>query len=223
MSVDLLQRLAEAGTPMNLIMEVAETLADARAAQRLLDQRREKDKLRKRLSKDSVETVEIAESVDTPSPLSPPLKTPPDPLKITPPLTPHPRPSAARKANPFPRPEWANPQVWTDLLTNRKRKNLANTPSAHRKLLADIERLVDDDWPPGRVLEAAVSRGWGAIYAGCKDEDDGRQSHRASGQRMGGPGPSSTLAMLRAANNAIARNREDSGGAGATFPASNER
>jgi hypothetical protein len=34
MSADLLNRLAAAGTPMSLIMEVAETLADAKAAER---------------------------------------------------------------------------------------------------------------------------------------------------------------------------------------------
>jgi 5-methylcytosine-specific restriction endonuclease McrA len=47
-SGDLLNRLAAAGTPMDLIMEVAETLAEARAAERLLERQRERDRLRKR-------------------------------------------------------------------------------------------------------------------------------------------------------------------------------
>lgn len=98
MSAELLKRLADAGTPMALIMEVAETLADAKAAQRLLDRRREKDRERKRNSADSAETVEIVESAELVSPQSPPLKAPPHPLKITPPLTPHPPQNCARKA-----------------------------------------------------------------------------------------------------------------------------
>jgi hypothetical protein len=220
MSADLLNRLAAAGTPMDLIMEVAETLADAKAAERLLDRRREKDRLRKRAhSVDSAETVESAESVEIPSPQSPPLKSTPDPEKITPPLTPQPQPSAARKADPFPRPEWADPQVWLDLLANRRKKNLANTASAHRKLLADIERLVDDHWPPGRILEAAVSRGWGAIYAGCKDDDDRSQANRGSNGRMVGPRPDPTLELVRAAAAAQREDRRDYGEARPALPA----
>lgn len=90
MSADLLNRLAAAGTPMDLIMEVAETLAEARAAERLLEKRREKDRLRKRNSVDSAETVESAESEEVPCPLSPPLKSAPNPTKITPPISPKP-------------------------------------------------------------------------------------------------------------------------------------
>lgn len=93
MSADLLKRLAQAGTPLDLIMEVAETLADAKAAERLLEKRREKDRLRKRNSKDSAETVEIVETAEIhtlPLPPLPPLKTTPDPEKITPPISPKP-------------------------------------------------------------------------------------------------------------------------------------
>jgi hypothetical protein len=191
MSAALLQRLADAGTPMHLIMEVAETLADATAAQRLLDRRREKDRNRKRISVESEETTEnaeIVESAETPS-----LNKSPQTPKINPTPPTHTRDAPARKAEPFPKPDWADPQVWADLLTNRRKKNLPNTASAHRKLMADVDRLTDDHWPPGRVLEAAVSRGWGGIYAGCKDDDDerGTTNRRAGGSgRMGGHQPS---------------------------------
>ena len=64
----------------------------------------------------------------------------------------------------FVRPEWADEVVWADFLKNRKAKRLTNTETAYRAFLRDIEKFVDDDWPPGRLLEAIVSRGWGAAY-----------------------------------------------------------
>ncbi|MBB4859649.1 hypothetical protein HNO88_002978 [Novosphingobium chloroacetimidivorans] len=68
------------------------------------------------------------------------------------------------KADPFPRPDWADAGVWRDLLVNRKAKRLPNTPTAHAKLLKDIMAMSDDEWPPGRLLEAIVARGWAAAY-----------------------------------------------------------
>lgn len=75
-------------------------------------------------------------------------------------------PSTPRKSvsEVFPRPEWASPEVWADFLRNRKAKRLPNTATAHRKLLKDIAALVDEDWPPGRLLEEIVARGWGAAF-----------------------------------------------------------
>lgn len=86
MSGDLLKRLAEAGTPLDLVMEVAETLAEAKAAERLLERRRERDRERKRdIPRNSEESEESAEfqrkgSLEV-SPPAPPL---PKPSKISP-------------------------------------------------------------------------------------------------------------------------------------------
>jgi len=88
--------------------------------------------------------------------------------------------SRAREAGPFPRPDWADPQHWSDLLANRKRKSLPNTATAHKKLIADIHRLTDADWPPGRLLEHAAAKGWAAIY-NPKDDNDGRQRTNTMG------------------------------------------
>lgn len=183
----LIARLIAAGTPADLIEEVAMELARAKVAEEAIDQRRSKDRERQQAHRRNVTSRYAADVTQEASPLSSPPKVPPDPQKITPPLTPQPTTGEKRAREPFPRPEWADPQVWADLLANRRKKNLANTASAHRKLLADIDRLTDADWPPGRVLEAAVSRGWGAIYAGCKDDDDGR----TNGKPMGGHQPGS--------------------------------
>jgi hypothetical protein len=64
----------------------------------------------------------------------------------------------------FPRPEWADPVAWADFMGNRKAKKARNTATAYRGFLADIERLSDDEWPPGRLLEHAAAKGWKGIY-----------------------------------------------------------
>lgn len=201
---DLLTRLIAAGTPADLIAEVAMLAARAEVDREAIESRRAKDRERQNARRGNVTSRDTQDVTDETPSLEVPPQTPlPNP---TPTRNENPR---ARKADPFPRPEWADPGVWADLLTNRRKKNLPNTASAHRKLLADIDRLTDEVWPPGRVLEAAVSRGWGAIYAGCKDDDDGRtngNANRGSGGRMVGSGPSATLRIRQAA---AAAERED--------------
>ncbi|MAM37520.1 MAG: hypothetical protein CL949_03225 [Erythrobacter sp.] len=61
-------------------------------------------------------------------------------------------------------PEGTDPQHWADFLANRRRKRLPNTATAHKRLMQDIARLADDDWPPGRLIGHAAARGWAAIY-----------------------------------------------------------
>ena len=78
----------------------------------------------------------------------------------------------ARKADPFPRPDWADPAVWSDFLVNRKRKRCSNTATAHKGFLEDIARLVDPQWPPGRLLEVATRKGHAGIYPSIKGTDD---------------------------------------------------
>lgn len=64
----------------------------------------------------------------------------------------------------FPKPEWADPQHWTDFLANRRRKGRTNSPTAYKRFTDDIARLSDDEWPPGRLLEHAAAEGWAGIY-----------------------------------------------------------
>lgn len=73
-------------------------------------------------------------------------------------------PRQTKQPDPFPRPDWADEQVWKDFLANRKAKRLPNTATAYAKFLADIDKLTDAEWPPGLLLEHAVARGWGAIF-----------------------------------------------------------
>jgi hypothetical protein len=64
----------------------------------------------------------------------------------------------------FPMPEGVNPEAWKDFLTNRKRKKMPNTATAHKKLMDDLNRLADAEWPIPRLLEHAAAKGWGGIY-----------------------------------------------------------
>ena len=93
---------------------------------------------------------------------------------------PHTHPDVTTRAREaFPKPDWADPQHWRDLKANRKAKRLPCTATAHAKLLRDIDKLTDDAWPPGRLLEAIVARGWAAAY----DPREDRVPRHASSAR----------------------------------------
>lgn len=83
-----------------------------------------------------------------------------------------------------PRP-WALPvgvslQVWTDLLSNRKKKRLTNTPTAWKQFQDDLARVaMQTGIPPPKLIEMCTAKGWGAIY------DPREQSHDRSKQSIG--------------------------------------
>lgn len=150
-------------------------LARAKVAQEAIEARREADRDRQNrrrnvMSRDNVDVTDA-----TPS-----LSLPPDPQ-------PNPTPardiSIPRAKCPFPMPEGVNPDHWRDFLANRKRKNLSNTPTAHKRLMDDLFRWSDDEWPPPRLIEHAAARGWAGIYDPREEQTNVRQ------QRQSGPRP----------------------------------
>lgn len=108
---------------------------------------------------------------------------------------------ARAASNPFPKPDWANGDVWADFLANRKRKRLPNTATAHRGLLADIAKFTDDDWPPGRLLEHATAKGWAAIYE--PDERKGGKNGTAIRAGSGASNPDRRSSRARAIDAAL--------------------
>jgi len=178
MNEALLQELFDAGTPPMLVAKVAAELARADAAREILEERRKNERERKAKSRDVTrQHVTERDDADTPEP---PLSRPPNEINSNPPThTPEIYISRARKGDPFPRPDFADPQHWADLLENRKRKRLPNTASAHAKLMREIDRWTDDDWPPGRIIQHAAEKGWAGIYNPREDQD-----HR-NGNRSG--------------------------------------
>ncbi|GLV21979.1 hypothetical protein TomMM35A_18320 [Sphingobium sp. TomMM35A] len=189
MNADLLARLIAAGTPAELVAEVAMLAAQAQADRAAIESRRSNDRQRssRRHAKsrddtcDHVTARDVTDSAPFPAPAP---SFPPDPqTNPTPTHTPEGDIPRTRKADPFPMPEGAAPEHWRDLLANRKRKNLPNTPTAHKRLMADIARFSDEEWPPGRLIEHAAAMGWAAIYDPRQDSrhdrtNRNRQPHR---------------------------------------------
>lgn len=175
MSADLLKRLADAGTPMDLIMEVAETLAEARAAERLLDRRRAKDRIRKRNSKDSAESVETAESVEIRNGVSLDKETSPRPPKEINPIP------CERIPRAWALPAGVSLQVWTDFLSNRKRKKLGQTETAWKSFNDDLKRVSAlTGIPPPELIRQCTAKGWGGIYD-PREEGNGQSAQRTNG------------------------------------------
>lgn len=115
---------------------------------------------------------------------------------ITEPLSPtvatQPPVKRARVADPYPKPEWAEEQHWQDFLANRREKKRRNTATAYQRLLNDIARLADDEWPPPRLLQHAAEEGWAGIY-------DPRPKDRSNGLQRREPRPDPIAAAWRSA------------------------
>ena len=185
---EVLDALLAAGASAEMI--VAAVKADAANDLARLQQKRTDDASRQRRSRANRAmshdvTVTPRDTCDAPPPN--------DIYSNPPPLSPdasHPPRGRARQAGAFPKPDWADGQVWSDFLANRKTKRLPNTATAHRKLLADIERIADAAWPPGRLLSVATGKGWGAIYPSIKTlDDENRNGQRNQHDRSGGWAP----------------------------------
>ncbi len=161
--MSLLARLIEAGTPADLIEEVAMMIAEKRAADRAVEDARAKARERQARKRERDQSRDVTEChVTECDGEATPLSAPPNDIYSNPPhLSPNSQ-TGARDA--FPCPEWCEPAVWADLKRNRKAKRLANTATAHSQFLRDIAKLATDEWPPGEVVRDIAARGWGGAY-----------------------------------------------------------
>ena len=206
----LVRRMADAGASPELIAIAVEEIE---ALQLSLDARRAADRDRKRLQREREKRANVTGQSgdshgtvqDSPSPQSPPLKAPPDPQKITPPLTPHPIANGARPK--FAAPDGVQADQWKAFRQQRKK---ALNERSYALLCNKLRDLADAGWPPGKMIDLAIERGWETVFE-PKDQGNARQggSNREGGQHMGRPGSNPTLQLLRSANAAIARDRED--------------
>lgn len=95
-------------------------------------------------------------------------------------------------ARPWALPQGVSLQVWTDLMTNRKRKRLPNTDTAWKKFqkdLAEVSKLTGI--PPPKLIEQCTAKGWGAIYD-PRERNDGQQRTDGMGRHQSSDGLSST-------------------------------
>lgn len=106
------------------------------------------------------------------------------------------------KVDAFPRPDFADAQVWADFLKNRKTKRLSNTATAYGLFVSDMERVIrTTGWPPGEILRLCTAKGWGAIHVTDEMKGDGNgTNNRKSGS--GGGQPRSNDGFLNACRDA---------------------
>jgi hypothetical protein len=162
-----LQLMLDKGLSLADVVEIAsanEKRADPTAAQRKRRQRAkqadERDKSRRDVTRD----------------------TPPNDKDI---LTPLAEVSEPNGSSPQPR-AWALPvgvslQVWTDFLTNRKRKRQPNTDTAWKSFNDDLRRVsAQTGIPPPKLIEQCVAKGWGAIYDPRNSRDERPSNPTAS-------------------------------------------
>lgn len=108
--------------------------------------------------------------------------TPPNDNILTPGVSPEGETHSGGAAKDFPKPDWCDDdQVWADFLKNRKRKRQPNTPTAYKGFLDDIKRIADDEWPPGRLLRHAATKGWGGIYDPRDTGKPGNDNRKSTG------------------------------------------
>ncbi len=200
MSADLLARLIAAGTPADLVGEVAMALASARAEADALAARRQRDAARQQDRRDRLRAASVSRDVkpchvtsrdiadETPSP----DKSPPDPQKLTPTPQAHGEGAPTREApgRAWACPDGVDPGHWRDFRANRRRKRLTDTETAYAAQLRAIERYATAEWPPGRLVRHAAEMGWGKIVDPTEIEGhrNGKRPANDYRSRRGGNG-----------------------------------
>jgi predicted transcriptional regulator len=78
-----------------------------------------------------------------------------------------------------------DPQIWTDLLSNRKRKRHGNTLTAWKRFNDDLDRISQQTGiPPPKLIEHAAASGWAGIYDPRERSDErtnGMARHQSDG------------------------------------------
>lgn len=179
MAGGIIADLIAAGVAPELIERVADALADGRAAQRLLDARRTKDRERKpvsnpRIPRNSTETEEIQ---GTPAPAP---SFPPDP-QTNPTPTPTGRTTRAREATRLPD-DWKPSKLSRDTVSGQIVENRGQE-WAKRALESFKNHWRSANGPNAR------KRDWQAAFANWvieQDNRDGRSSNGMGGNRGSG-------------------------------------
>jgi hypothetical protein len=162
-SAALLARLIEAGTPAELVGEVAMELARAQAIQEQAEKRKTKDRERKRNSADSTENAEIQEnpcSLEV-SPQTP-LPKPINPSPLNPPIFEEKREAVAsclRRA--YPPPEGVTEEQWEAF---RKQRKKALNERSYALLSNKLAELSGQGHKPGALIDLAIERGWETVF-----------------------------------------------------------
>lgn len=191
--------------------------AEMAAQEQLLETKRAKDAERQRRHRAS-RGVTVTECDKQDAPLSPaPLLSPQTPQTTPHPHTPVSITPRAREAKPFDAcPDGIEPSHWRDFLANRRAKRLPNTETAYRGVLRKLAELTNDEWPPGRLMQAIVEKGWASIHD-PRNEQEFQNGHvRQSGFKPQYK-PSAALALYQSS---FEGDEPDSGNDWPALPAS---
>lgn len=72
---------------------------------------------------------------------------------------------SSKPTPPWKIPEGLNPQVWKDLLDNRKRKRLGQTETAWKQFQRELAAMAENlTMHPNELIERITAKGWGAVY-----------------------------------------------------------
>lgn len=146
--------------------------------------RRLKDRERKRAARARERSADVrgrngqgAESPPPPSPQSPPLKVSPDPFKESPPLTPQPVVVGRRAKPKFAPPEGVGLEQWEAFCQQRKKKL---TDHAYSLVCGKLHTLAEAGWPPGKMIDLAIERGWETVFPPKDRSNDHRPANDRS-------------------------------------------
>lgn len=157
----LVARLIAAGTPPELIEEVAMLCARAEIDREAIETRRSKDRDRQNARRGHVTSRDTADVTDE----IPSLDKSPQTPKINP--TPHVHGEGAPTREAAPKlwacPEGVDTAHWRDFRRNRRRKNLTDSETAYLGQLRLLERFANEEWPPGKLVQHSAEKGWGTI------------------------------------------------------------
>lgn len=190
---DLIARLIAAGTPPELLAEVAMELGRAQGGRDALavmvgntpvadaaaEKRRAYDRERKRLAKENNSTGNSTEAGGIPVEYPLNKETPPTPPKeINPPSgdkSPSGKPRA-RKADDFELPERIPAEPWEQFVAMRKRIGKPMTAHAMTLAVNKLDELADAGWPPGDVLNNSTLNSYQGLFP-PKDHRNGQRNH----------------------------------------------
>jgi hypothetical protein len=159
--MSLVAKLIEAGTPAELVEEVAMLLAEKRLAEKAIEKRRTSDNARQSRRR-NVTSRDI--TLDNVTERDPSLSLPPNENNSNPPTHTHPDNKPARKGKTeIPaKPDDVMDQVWVDFLDMRKRKSAPLSETALDGIRREASKA---GWGLNAALAESVTRGWQAFKA----------------------------------------------------------
>lgn len=162
--MSLLRRLMAAGTPDELIDEVAGLLAEVRAlevARAKNAERQARWKANNKPAGNVTNVNDVTSVTEADNPPSPDKETSPTPPKEINPSAPEGGDALPRKAGGFRAPAGVTNDTWIAFCAQRKKPV---TRIAYDRMLKTIGEAAEVGWPPGELFERAVERGYETIF-----------------------------------------------------------